>query len=399
VLLTWSGDPMHTQSVTWRTAGVAEAPVGQIAPWGANPKFGENATVVNATSQRAPLGDGQVSEYQVNFEGLQPATQYGYRVGDGKAWSPWYRIRTASDKPEPFRFVYMGDAQTELYSLWSRVTLAALLQAPDMRFMAHAGDLVNRGHDDALWGEWCAALGPIGATVPNVPAPGNHDEIKAPDDKSTMTQVSSWWRSRFALPNNGPKGFDFVNEESYYVDYQGLRIVVLDTNLYDSDPDDPNQPKVAVAQTEWLNGVLADNPNRWTIVMHHHPLYSTGNDRDNVELRDALLPLYDKYHVDLVLQGHDHYYGRTKKLFNNAVVDPAAPGTVYAVSVSGSKMYRKNPKFESLMVKLQGDTQLYQVIEVSPERLGYTSYTASGETIDGFSLLKDKDGKTTLQEA
>jgi 3',5'-cyclic AMP phosphodiesterase CpdA len=398
VLLSWSDDPKHSQSATWRTEGTTDTPQAQLASWSANAKFAEGAAVVNATVKRVPLGDGEVSEYQVDFTGLQPNSRYGYRVGDGTTWSPWYHFRTASETPEPFRFVYMGDAQTNLSSMWSRTTLAALLQAPDMRFIAHAGDLVNRGHQDPEWGEWCAALGPIGATIPQVPAPGNHDEKHADGTEPSMTQVASWWRHRFALPNNGPKGYEFLHEESYYVDYQGLRIVVLDTNLYDDEPDDPQQPKVAESQTKWLEEVLANNPNRWTIVMHHHPLYSTGSERDNVELRAALLPIYDKYHVDLVLQGHDHYYGRTKKLFDNKIVEPNAPGTVYAVSVSGPKMYRKNTIFEPLMAKMQGDTQMFQVIDVSNEKLTYRAYDVAGATIDGFELMKDQDGKTTMQE-
>ena len=44
-----------------------------------------------------------------------------YRVGDGVNWSEWFHFRTASDRPEPFSFIYFGDAQTDLKSLWSRV--------------------------------------------------------------------------------------------------------------------------------------------------------------------------------------------------------------------------------------------------------------------------------------
>lgn len=46
----------------------------------------------------------------------------------------------------------------------------------------------------------------------------------------------------------------------------------------------------------------------------------TGRDRDDKDTRNALLPTIDKYHVDLVLTGHDHAYSRSYKLNNNVVV-------------------------------------------------------------------------------
>ena len=63
-------------------------------------------------------------------------------------------------------------------------------------------------------------------------------------------------------------------------------------------------------QAEWLESVLKDNPNKWTIATYHHPIFSASRGRDNVELRSLWKPLFDKYKVDLALQGHDHTYTR-----------------------------------------------------------------------------------------
>ena len=48
-------------------------------------------------------------------------------------------------------------------------------------------------------------------------------------------------------------------------------------------------------------------------------------------MRAALGPLYDEFRVDLVLQGHDHAYARTHKVFDGRLAGPQAPGTVYAI--------------------------------------------------------------------
>jgi len=88
-----------------------------------------------------------------------------------------------------------------------------------------------------------------------------------------------------------------------------------------------------------LEPVLKNNPNHWTIIFQHQGMYSMAHKRNYVKMREMLLPLYDKYHVDLVLQGHDHLYARSKKLAGGNIVAADAPGTIYMISVSGPKMY------------------------------------------------------------
>ncbi len=141
-------------------------------------------------------------------------------------------------------------------------------------------------------------------------------------------------------------------------------------------------------QAKWLNKILAKDPQRWTIVTIHQPFYSTGEDRDNPYNRQLFVKLFDKYSVDLLLQGHDHTYGRTWKLRNGVKQDENAPGTVYVVSVSGPKQYDPNKRFESLMAKTGANKQLFQIISVDKNRLVFESYTAAGELFDSFVLKK-----------
>jgi hypothetical protein len=101
-----------------------------------------------------------------------------------------------------------------------------------------------------------------------------------------------------------------------------------------------------------------------------------------------LVPLYDTYHVDLVLQGHDHVYARTKRLAGGKEVGPADPGTIYVVSVSGPRMYPFNPRFASIMAKTQSDTQMYQVIEIDGDCLQYEAYSVGGTLVDAFEIRK-----------
>ncbi|MGO8731786.1 MAG: fibronectin type III domain-containing protein [Terriglobia bacterium] len=392
IVLSWAGDPARTQAVTWRTEVAAASPQAQVARFTADPKFGPSASTVPASVERDDLGDGgSAAHYAARFEGLEPDTAYCYRVGDGQVWSEWNVFRTASTTPEPFRFLYLGDEQNSIKSLWSRSIRRAYAAAPDARFLVHAGDLVNEGYDDGLWGEWSYALGSISATVPSIPVPGNHDLHRpkgSPEAKLTL--AAPWpWRRHFALPSNGPD-LDDMSGQSYYVDYQGVRFIALDVNAFAEEGfDAAARKRVTDKEVEWVTKVLSDNPNRWTIVVQHQAIYAIAKDREYAAMRAALAPLYEKYHVDLVLQGHDHVYARTHKIAQDRIVDPSAPGVVYVISVSGPKMYKTQKVNSQYMAKMIEDKQFYQIVDVSPERLALTAYSIDGAVADGFELRKN----------
>ena len=149
------------------------------------------------------------------------------------------------------------------------------------------------------------------------------------------------------------------------------------------------------AQIKWLDSVLRTNTKKWTTITMHYPIYSTAVGRDNKELREALKPLIDKYGVDLVLQGHDHTYARgyvENEGKGLTVVKDA--GTIYAVSVSGPKMYES--KDQEWMVRRGEYTQLFQIITVSEDTIKYGAYTPIGTLYDAFELVKKRGRKKLI---
>jgi hypothetical protein len=386
VVLTWKGDPATTQAVTWRTDGTVTAAKAQIAESGDGPRFRPRGTLGSSPggASEVPAASAPFTSdlndavyHSVNFTGLKPRTKYVYRVGDGSNWSEWFQFETASHKPEPFSFVYFGDAQNDLKEHWSRVVRGAYSGMPKARFIVHAGDLVDRGNSDAQWGEWFGAAGWINGMVPNVPTPGNHEY-------TGQTGLTAHWRAQFTLPENGPPGLD---ETCYVLDFQGVRLISLNSN---------EQP---AEQAEWLGRVLATNRNTWTVVAFHHPIYSpTG--RDNTALREAWRPVFDRHGVDLVLTGHDHAYGRSGLMREDNQLSGAnvrdGRGTVYVVSVSGPKLYGVSRQ-DWMKSSAQGK-QLYQHVSVDGNTVRYESRTARGDLYDSFELRKRPDGGNHLVE-
>lgn len=392
VMLSCSDTPARSIGVTWRAQGPLDKPQVQVVPLTSVPLSGKEASPRPAFPQPIfkTLNGEEAHHYALTLDSLEPATQYCYRVGDGNTWSEWNIFRTAGVEPAPFRFLYYGDVQNDIRALCTRVMRRSFQHASDAHLMLIAGDLVTEGWHDGLWDEFAYATSVLSATIPCLTTPGNHD-TKSQTPLTYPYGAHPAYHAHFHLPENGPQDTPGLKQEAYFVDHQGVRFISLNSNAFEDDCP----RNVREAQLTWLDKLLADNPNRWTIVTHHHPIYSISKDRDNEYLRSVLRPLYDKYHVDLVLQGHDHSYGRTHKVAGDRIVDPSEPGTIYVVSVAGPKMYEVQPKFGHLMAKTVGQIQLYQIVDVDNDRLRLESFGIAGERIDGFQLTKDARGAST----
>lgn len=391
IVINFGQNPASQVNVTWRTDSSVVVGYAEIALATAAPKFWKNGKTILAKTEVLDARTVQDAEvlahyHAVQFEDLLPDTVYAYRVGDGERWSEWFQFRTASVKPdEKFSFLYVGDAQNYVLELWSRLVREGFRKAPDARFFIHAGDLINRAHREQEWHEWFTAGGFIHSMIPSMPVPGNHEyraKNQVETDQKTRS-LSVHWRPQFTLPENGPKGLE---ETAYFMDYQDVRMIFLDSN------------RDHELQAAWLEEILANNPQKWTIVSYHHPLFSASNGRDNADLRALWKPIFDKYRVDLALQGHDHAYARGRVAPGDNVVDGLnmrdLTGTVYVVSVSGGKMYDIGEDWAEKggqRDRVAENTQLFQVITVEGDRLVFESFTAIGELYDAFELIKQSN--------
>lgn len=395
IVLNFGQEPSQEVNVTWRTDTSIDTAYAQIAVATAAPRFWKTGKSILAQTElldamEIPVAEVKANYHSVEFKGLLPNTVYGYRVGNGETWSEWFQFKTASATPDDkFSFLYVGDAQNYVLELWSRLVREGFRTAPDAKFFIHAGDLINQAHYEQDWHEWFTAGGFIHSMIPSFPIPGNHEyNAYTPEEKEKgIRHLSAQWKPQFTLPANGPEGLE---ETVYYMDYQDVRVIGLNSN------------RDHEIQAEWLEKVLSENPKKWTIVTYHHPLFSASDGRDNEELRVLWKPIFDKYRVDLALQGHDHAYARGRvapgENIMNGVNLKDVTGTVYVVSVSGGKMYEVGEDWSTkggMRDRVGENTQLFQVITVEGNRLKFESFTAVGELYDAFELVK---GENDLNE-
>ena len=389
IILNLTETPATSIAVNWRTDTSVNESVVQYAVATHGPEFKEN--VFESPAVRETLSVQYEDEPRVDahyhsaiLEELSPNTKYVYRVGDGVTWSEWFQFDTAGEAGEPFSFIYFGDAQNEVKSMWSRVIREVYATMPRVDFLLHAGDLINRHNRDIEWGEWFYAGGFIHAQTPSIMTPGNHEY-------GQPMELSPQWRAGFSLPKNGPEGVANLSETVFYTDYQDMRLISLDADMLTDFEESAN------IQAEWLDRVLTENDRKWTTVFLHYPFYATKEGRTNERLIEMFKPIIDKHRVDLVLQGHDHGYARgmVQNVSGGVSTQDATSGTVYVVSVSGPKMYSV-ADLPWADRKASG-VQLFQLLTVDGNTLSYKAFTASGELYDAFDLMKRDNEPNRLE--
>ena len=237
-------------SVAWRTDASVQSPWLEIVVAGDSPDPGVPQRV-RAGSRPLAAGSGLAHHHRAEATGLQPDTLYAWRVQGAGTWSAWHHTRTAAAADAPLTLLYFGDTQNRNVSHVTRVVREAMRHAPDARLALFAGDLVSGGdgQDDTEWGEWFEAMGALPTSMAVAPAAGNHEYTDFHEDTAQEYKaLGAHWPLAFALPRNGS---DAAPDTSYWFDYQGLRVAVVDgTSALEHG--------TAAAQARWLERVLGD---------------------------------------------------------------------------------------------------------------------------------------------
>lgn len=209
----------------------------------------------------------------------------------------------------------------------------------------HTGDMVEDGNNPADWAAFNALTGDLRKGAPFWPALGNH-ENEAP-----------LYFANFDLPGN---------EQWYAVQRDGVRYVILDTNV----PFDP-----ASEQYKWLEAELKSYPAGWLVVLFHHPPYTLSREEETgTQVRRYLVPLFEQYDADVVASGHDHNYQHWR-----------VNGIDYLVTGGGgAPLYdkgRDDPRcLKFLMV------HHYCLLTPGATALHVAAYDADGHQLDAFDV-------------
>ena len=353
VHLTFPGDPASGMAVNWVSA--AEAP-GAVVEYGTSPGYGSRAE--GSTETR-----GQELFHTAELTGLAPDTVYYYRCGDGGVdWSASAGFRTAptAGSSGEIKFAAMGDSRGGA-TTFGRIAASAHDVQP--AFTVYTGDAVDSGSSPVQWIAWFEAAGLLDSAAPLMPTLGNHEGNAA------------LYFEQFDLPGN---------ERWYSFDWGNIHVVCLDT-----------ETTLGGEQAQWLQEDLqaADaNPAiSWKVVFFHEPPFSSGlGHGSNLEVRKAWCPLFDRYHVDLVLSGHEHNYERS-----GPVNFTASPGALMpdwsdarCYVVTGGAGAPLSPLSSNWWAESRAALYNWVEVTVSGKSLNLQAHDLAGGVIDFLELTK-----------
>lgn len=250
--------------------------------------------------------------HKVTVDGLEPGTEYTYRVGD-KSEDMWSEVGTfvTDDGDDSFSFITIADVQAssdENFAEAAETLKGAVATLPESEFTVTLGDYVNDNTNEEWdWYFKNFAFSNMATTV--APVAGNHD------GNITNKLNINVFNSMFNLSNpNTESNVNWVNGVYYSYDYGNAHIAVLNTN--DMYP-------MSQSQRNWLINDMSASDADWKIVLMHRALYSQGkniNKPDTIIMRNVLGEIFEELDIDLVYAGHDHVYYRSHPVNGDDVV-------------------------------------------------------------------------------
>jgi hypothetical protein len=383
ITLTWTGDSATTMTVTWRTDAAVESGFVQY----------QEGTRISAEAQQAKAAArdfitdiGTSRLFTSTLVNLSPNTRFSYRVGDGDHWSDTHSFLTADPETNAFKFLIFGDSQAPVrgdapYETWRNTVQNAYRANPDAKFMINVGDLVDFGQQEAHWNAWFGAAEGVIDRIPEMPVTGNHECYGSHD-----TRKPEFWRAQFVLPQNGPEG---LKGQVYSFDYGPVHFAMLDSQ----QEEQKEYGDILEVQKTWLEADLAASKAAWKLVFFHKPPYGVMARRPNDDIKAAFCPILEKYHADLVFNGHDHAIARTYAINNGVFMEKPSQGTVYyMVGQSGGKTYKIVDKqvYNSFFYNPL-DQPNYVVAEVKGEKITLKVLMQDGTLLDTFFIDKAND--------
>jgi hypothetical protein len=135
-------------------------------------------------------------------------------------------------------------------------------------------------------------------------------------------------------------------------------------------------------QIKWLEDELKASGSDWKIAFFHHPLYSSGESHgSDTQLRSVLEPLFLKYNVSVVLNGHDHFYERVKP----------QKGIAYFVVGSGGQLRAGNiDRSTGLTAKGFDTDRVFLAAEIAGDEMYFNAISRQGAIVDSGVLTRRK---------
>lgn len=339
--------------IAWRTS----LPVIGTLEWGL-----DSANLDNIISN--PIS---TDKHAYELFDLTPDTKYYYRSSTNTGYiSEVDHFYTAKGPDQShFSFLHYGDCG---YNNSVQNTIASLMLQERANFGIVSGDVdqsIGNNYDVLYFDVYKDIL----KNYCHFTAIGNHDTYY--DDAATYLDA-------FYLPTNNPQ----QSERYYSFIWGNAKFICLDSNIPYTEGSD---------QYVWLLDELKCNNQQWLFVFFHHPPWTNAWSADyfipftdyflyqgNVDMRTQLVPLFEQYNVDFVLNGHSHCYQRGQ-----------LNGVKYVISGgAGSATIDFNTNSNSPNIDTEIYTNQYVRFNIDSDTATYVCINSAGDVIDSVFTQK-----------
>jgi acid phosphatase type 7 len=265
------------------------------------------------------------------------------------------------------------------------------------------------------------------------PSPGNHDYSPTENNYKIEDPLVAYF-SIFSVPTKGEAGGVPSGSKAFYsYNYANIHFISLDS--YGREGADRSMFSKESEQMKWLEKDLKANKQKWTIVYWHHPPYTMGSHNSDTEIdlktiREGVVPILEKYKVDMVLNGHSHNYERSQMIKGHLGMEATYNQKTHGLSTSTGRYdnskdscpYIKDSKVtdnEGIIYVVNGvgagnggtqpsyphDAMIYSnnsnagslSLEIEGNRLDAKFIAEDGSIKDQFTILKDVNQKQILK--
>jgi hypothetical protein len=280
-----------------------------------------------------------------------PSTPYYYQVRSGGEAKPGSFRSPPSPSDTSLKFFAYGDTRTYPADHDSVAAAMICVYQTDPQFQTltlHVGDLVGNGDLEEHWDEqffdpMYTNIAEFHANLPTQAARGNHE------------REAILFAKYFPYP--------FVIGRAWSFDYGPAHFVLVDQYI---------SYVPGSAQLAWIENDLATTDRQWKFMVIHEPGWSAGGHANDPEVQDYLHPLCERYGVQIVFAGHNHYYAR------------AGVDGIHHVTTGGggAPLYSPDPGYPYVVAT--AEEYHYCTIEIEGDSLEFAAVNCVRETLDAF---------------
>lgn len=343
-----------SMTVMWETS----RPASSIVHYGETAELGYTESI-----------EADATIHEVRLEDLTTHMGYFYKIESTDSLgrtieTPVSTFQTAVADDAPFAFAVISDTQ-DGPEVVDAIAEMAWAQRPN--FVLIPGDLVSTGTNKSHWtGHFFPNMRPLIERVAFFPVLGNHEQ-------------------------NARHYYDYMSlpEPEYYYTFTfgNAQFFIIDSN---------KEVGPGSEQYAWLERELRASTARWKFVSCHHPAYSSDeNDygdmwkgkssHGDLRIRE-LTPLYDKYGVDIIWNGHIHSYERTWPIHDETVVE--RDGTIYMITGGGGGGLETPGPIRPWFQNNVKHGHHYSMVHINGGTLEFKAFDLEGRLFDYMKIEK-----------